>query len=343
VAREFGSAASDRILDREDARREQTRLLELAGPLWLARTMGSSRVPEVEVMFHVRCFLIFLFAFIAALAPTGSSDGSGDFAVALDQVQKHIDAQRWKEAKAALTTALDAHGDQPYVRERLDAVRTMMGACAFGLGSPKRTVADVFCGEVASYEAKTGEIELRWDRSKSPKGKFPCGDFELVAGSALLKVPFDGPHSIVISGKAIGEMVPILRACIEGDRAYEAELDASSRNRLARVQGDQRKALADTTTIFNVARPYALKLTVRVNQIDVSHNGARLMLAEKTKDEYGRLGYAGVLDPQKIVVQGKVRTAWIEEQLGEVRKKDRAAFDAKYDVNVDLPEYLRNK
>ena len=48
-----------------------------------------------------------------------------------------------------------------------------------------------------------------------------------------------------------------------------------------------------------------------------------------------------VLDPQKIEVRGRVRTAWIGEQIEARTKKDREAFDKAYDSNADLPAWLR--
>lgn len=268
-------------------------------------------------------------------------DGKADFTAALAQVQKLLDGHRWKDAKALLGTTLEAHVDQAYVRERLDTVRAMTTLCAFELAHPDKGVKGILCGEVADYDPKTGAIELRWERAQASKGRFPCDDFESTPQGYVLRMPFDGPHSIELSGKELGQKIPYLLGCVEGERYYEASLDAGSGNEITRVEGEARKSVGSTTTIFNVARPYVLKLAVRANQIEASHNKARLIQVEKAKDEFGRVGFRAVFDPQKIVVTGKARRTWIDEQVEALRKKEREEFDKTYAVEADLPAWLR--
>jgi hypothetical protein len=284
---------------------------------------------------------------LSLLAPASIADGKSDFDSALVQVRRMMDARKWKEAKALLGTTLDAHANQTYVRERLDDLREILRACSFELAYPRRDVKSLFCGEVASYDAKSGEISLRWDKTKAPKGDaaknaFPCEDFESTSWGSVLRVPFDGPHLIEISGKAIGQKVPVIRVCIEGDRSYEVKLDAGSMCSIDRMEGKERTPVASSTNFYNVQRPYTLKVAVRDTQIDASHNGTRMVLGEKSKEDCGRLGFHDVLDPQKIEVRGKVRTAWIDEQIKALADKDKQAFDKAYDPGADLPAWLRH-
>jgi hypothetical protein len=302
----------------------------------------------------LRAVLVFpsiLTLLVAALAAHPLRlEGSGDFTAALARVQKNLDAYRGKEAKAALTAALDAHKDPVWVRSQLAEVRRLATACAFQIASPRKTAEDVFGGKVGSFDAKTGKIALRWEKPKeskakadkdAPKPAFPGEDFETTSWGAVLRAPFAGPYSIELSGKAIGQDVPLVRACITGEFCYEARLDAGELQSISRVEGDKRESLASTSNVYNVARPYRLEVFVRETQIEVKHNGARLVVAAKPKGVHGCIGFRDVLDPQVIEVAGVIDTAWIEEQIAAAVAVDRAKFDASYDVNADLPAWLR--
>jgi hypothetical protein len=139
-----------------------------------------------------------------------------------------------------------------------------------------------------------------------------------VARAAAQKAQADREKARLIplaERKAIGQKVPMIRVCIEGERAYEVKLDAGSASTIERVEGKARTPVSFSTNIYNVIRPYTIKVTVRETQIDASHNGSRLVLGEKDKEEFGRVGFKDVLDPLKIEVRGKVQTTWIDEQI----------------------------
>jgi hypothetical protein len=273
-------------------------------------------------------------------------DGASDFGKALDQVQRAVDERRWKDAKAQLGAALGAHVDQAYVRERLDQIRTFVAQCEFELTRPNRGVKGIFAGEVASYDAKTCEIELRWTKSKPEDGKagykpFPGDDFEKTDAGTLLRVPFDGPLTIELSGKSIGQLTPCFVACLEDSRWYTAELDAGSRCVFSRTDDDGTKRLADSTTSYNVARAYVLTLLVRDDQLEARHNDVRLVTAAKITGEFGRVGFKNVQELQKIVVRGKARKTWIDQRIYDHRQDERTEFDATFDVAAALPAWLR--
>lgn len=282
----------------------------------------------------------------AAAASTAARDGTSEFADALAQARKSLEAHRAKEAQSQLAAALAAHTGQAYVKASLPAVREIAATCAFEIATPRRYVKDVFCGTVSSYDAKTGKIALRWEKPKPVKDEappaFPCDDFETTPWGRVLKLPFDGPCSIELSGKALGQRTPIVRMGYGEERAVELRLDAGSLNVIGFVTDEVFADFGSSSTIFNVARPYKLEVYARAAQFEAKHNGTRLVVGPRLKGEpYGRIGYKDVLDPLLIVVEGTARTAWIEAAIAELAKADRAAFDARYDVNADLPAWLR--
>lgn len=297
---------------------------------------------------HTRFLIALTLAAVAfpSVSSARPGDPKSDFNAAIEQVHRTMDARKWKDAKALLVSTLEAHKDQAYVQERIEDVRGMLKSCSFRTACPVRGVKDVFCGEVRSYDPKTGMIELSWERPKSSKAgaakeSFPCKDFEATKWGTVLLVPFDGPHSIELSGKEIGQDVPEIRVCIEGERAYELKLDAGSMCSLQLVIKESHISTASSTTSFNVLRPYTLKVAVREGQIDASHNGVRLVLGDKKKEDFGRVGFRNVLEPQKIKVQGKASSAWIDERIEALSKQDLEAFEKTYDANADLPTWLR--
>jgi hypothetical protein len=278
---------------------------------------------------------------------TLAADGKADFEAALQQVKKTIDSHRWKEAKELLLSKLGEHKDKDYVRPHLDEIREDLKVCSFAIQHPRKQPADVLCGEVKAYDAKTGQISLIWradakGKDGKPISKFPCDDFETVEGDHVLKLPFDGPFSVQFTGKALGQTPPKVRLCIREDSWYEALLDAGDLSKLIKVSGDDRKTLADPSTSgMNVARPYVLKYTVREAQIEASFNGARMLVGPKDKADFGQLAYRDVADLERIEVTGKAKTAWLDEKIDAIAKKELAEFEKTYDAKADLPDWLR--
>lgn len=285
-------------------------------------------------------------AAIPLLAQGAGGDPKTDFETALQQVQRTIDAHRFKEAKDLLLSKLAEHKDKDYVRARLDEVRSDLKVCTFHLQHPRKQVADILSAEVVSYEPKTGQISLTWRKegqSKSGKASaFPGEDFETEKSDQVLKLPFEGPFSVQFTGKAMGQTTPVVRLCIVEDGCYEVRLDAGDASTIVKVSGDQRTHVADATTSgMNVARPYVIKYGVSDTQIEASFNGARMIQGKKPKGVAGQLGFRDVADLDRIDVVGKAKVAWIEEKIDAIAKRELAEFEKAYDPKSDLPAWLQ--
>jgi hypothetical protein len=285
----------------------------------------------------------------SAARPSASpaTDGKADFEAVLQQVKRTVDSHHFKEAKELLLSKLAEHKDKDYVRPHLDEIREDLKLCSFSLQHPRKQPGDVLCGEVTAYDAKTGQISVVWRKDAKgkdgkPAPKFPCDDFETVKEEHVLKVPFDGPFSLTLAGKALGQTAPKVRLCIREDSWYEALLDAGDLSKLIKVSGDERKTLADPSTSgMNVARPYVLKYTVRDTQIEASFNGSRMLMGPKAKGEFGQLAFRDVAELERIEVSGKVKIAWLDEKIDAIAKKELVEFEKTYDAKADLPDWLR--
>jgi hypothetical protein len=276
----------------------------------------------------------------------GTADGKADFDAVLQQVQRSIDGRRFKEAKDLLLAKLEEHKDKDYVRAKLDEIRADLKTCSFNLRHPRKQIGDVLSGQIVSYEPKTGQISLTWKKdAKGKDGKpveFPGGDFETADGWKRLTLPFEGPFTLALAGKALGQTAPKVTVCLRADAAYEVILDAGDASRVYLVSKGERVLAADATTnVMNVARPYVLKYVVREGQIEASFNGTRLIQCPKEKDAFGQFAFRDVADLERIEVSGKARIAWIEEKIDAIAKKELAEFEKTYDAKADLPAWLR--
>jgi hypothetical protein len=288
------------------------------------------------------CFL----AMWTGLGSARTPDGKADFDAVLQQVQRSIEGRRFQSAKELLLAKLGEHKDKDYVRAKLDEIRADLKTCSFNLKHPRKQIGDLLTGQIVSYDAKTGQISLAWRKDAKGKDgkpvKFPGDDFETVQGDRTLKLPFEGPFTLQLAGKALGQTAPKVRLCIREDQSYEVILDAGDASRVYLLSQGERVLAAETTTnVMNVARPYVLKYVVREWQIEASFNGTRLIQCPKEKDAFGQLAFRDVADLERIEVTGKAKTAWIEARIDEIAKKELAEFEKTYDGKADLPAWLQ--
>jgi hypothetical protein len=289
-------------------------------------------------------------ASLARASVTG--DGKADFDAALVQVGRMMDARLWEKARGFLQGKLAEHVDQEYVRERLPEIQERLKRCSFEIACPPKEVADLFCGALVSYDAATGQIELRYKRLEAAKGgdespldelklpaPFPCDDFTQTGEERVLMLPFEGPYSVELSGKAMDQILPTVRVGIGQAATYTITYDFGSLSTIA--LGDV--TVASSSTFNNVSRPYTIKISVRDTKIEAAHNNKRIVSAEKAKGMFGQFGFAQFANLEQIHVLGKADRAWIEGHLDSLAKAERAEFEETYDPDKLLPQWLRAK
>ncbi|MCE9593227.1 MAG: hypothetical protein K8S98_03440 [Planctomycetes bacterium] len=283
-----------------------------------------------------------------AVAPFALADGRQDFEASLAKAQKLGDAGKWADARKATFASLQEHDGQAYVREHLDDVKALLTRSFVEIACPPRKLDDVLCGEVVAYDAKKGDIELRYKQTK-PKGKdaksaepFPCGDFEVRAADHDLIVPFVGPYTAELRGSALGSLDPFVRVAVTSGERYEVALRSGNSSQILHYRGDRAGAsVAGCTDIVNCARPYVIKVVVGKATLEAYFNGKRLLSAGHELDDFGRLGFRDLLGLEEIRVSGKVDVAWVDERVKAANDECRSKVEKEYDVSHDLPKWLQ--
>lgn len=301
-------------------------------------------------MRHLVAAIVFAIAGFA-LVSGRSADKSADFGASLDQVARMMDAHKWKEAKALLRAKLDEHAGQDYVRASLAKVRETLKRCSFEIAMPHQGLEDVFCGDVLDFDAKTGQIELRYKKSEPQQdgeakaaekknASFDGCDFEKIGKESVLKLPFVGPHIVEFDGKAMDQIEPTVRLGVGTKSTYLVTYAFGNLSKIELCAGTNCQTIASSSTFSNVMRPYKIKVSVREKQIDALHNGKRIVQSDRA-GPFGRFGFAQFANLEEIRVSGIADTAWITARIDERTKLALAEFEKAYDAEADLPEWLR--
>lgn len=286
-------------------------------------------------------------ALLAAATPTPTGDPAA-FEAALTQTRSLISTEKCKAARACIDKALADHQGAQYVRDHLADVEEVLRHCASGLNCPRKEAKEVLCGGVQSYDRKSGAIDVVYKKDKAAaKSKnavlgFPCDDFETKISTTESKLPFVGPYSFELRGSALGQTPPKIHAAITDAQHYEIKFDAGATSKIELIVGEGKpQVLAMANDIFNVARPYVLKVAVRATTLDASVNGKGILSAPKEETQFGRFGYCDLGGLEEIRVSGTVDPAWIEARVDAQTKACREKFEEGYDVKRDLPDWLR--
>ncbi len=302
-----------------------------------------------ELAFHSRFALLVLLA-----APLRAPDAKADFEASLQVVQRSVDARHFKEAKDLLKRKLEENSGQSFVREHLADIQATLKRCSFEIAHPRKQADDILCGDVVAYDPRSGEIDVVYKKdaqrksdAEKPAGKdapappFPCADFKLVEHVHTLELPFDGPLTLDFSGKGLGQVAPVVWACMHDDSSYRTTVDVGSSITIARVEGDRATVTGSASAMYSVLRPYQLQIAVKEAQIEVRLDGKRVAAGDKAKDEHGRIAFTNLSTLERLEIKGKANAAWIEERIEAAAKSDYAAFEKTYDAKSDLPEWLR--
>jgi hypothetical protein len=286
-----------------------------------------------------------LAALSGAARPLAAPDKKADFDALLKQAKASLDTGRYKEAKEILVTKLADHKGADYVKEKLESIRADVKTCSFRLAFPPKQLADLLSGDVSGYDPKTGQVTITYDRkakeAKKPPEKFPGGDVTDVSGENQFKYPFAGPFTLTFQGKALTENCPLVRVCIREDESLLFELDRKGLTCLDRMKGDVADGEVSMTNIYNVLRPYTLKIAVRETQFEALLDGKRVLVGDKPKGVFGPARYWSVKNLDRIEVSGKIDKEWIQGQIDGRSKVDLVEFEKTYDAKADLPEWLR--
>lgn len=96
-------------------------------------------------------------------------DPRAAFEAVLDQASRSIANGRHDKAREALLAALAEHGAADYVVEALPGIQEDLAQCAFWARHARPKPADVVAGELIAFDARSGEIKLRYRPEKEAR------------------------------------------------------------------------------------------------------------------------------------------------------------------------------
>lgn len=277
------------------------------------------------------------------------ADKRSELDALLRQARQALEAGRFQEAKTLLLGKLAEHKGADYLEPKLEEIRATIKTCSFRSACPPKGLKDLLSGEVTAFDPKTGKIAIVYDRkameSKTPRQAFPGGDVELVGEESRFRYPFAGEHSVVFKGKALSESCPLVRLCIvENKEVHDSflfDLDRKGLTCLDHVVDEKVVSQASSTNMYNVTRPYVLKLVVRDAEIEALLDGKRVVVGDKPKKQFGFLSYRRVQNLERIEVAGRIDTTWVQQIVDERARTELLEFEKTYDPKADLPDWLR--
>ena len=286
-------------------------------------------------------------------SPKPAKEPRAEFEAVLEQASRSIAVGRHDKAREALLAALAEHGTADYVVDALPGIQEDLAQCAFWSKHARPQPADVVAGELVSFDARSGEIKLRYRPEKEQRKKLAKkrrgtrklpfeSDFEEAGDEKDIYVHplvFQGQYSLEIRCGPIAGHQPRIAACMEEGGFYLFFVSSPARAFL--VEGKRLIELAFTTNTLQYARPKKVRVDVRDARIDVSVDGKILTTCEKQKGRWGQVGFYDFPDVEEVVVSGRAEPSWIEGLVDAEIERLRAEFEKGYDALADLPEALR--
>lgn len=295
------------------------------------------------------------------------------FTAGMAQVAKLAEAEKWGDAKKRLLALLEQHRDQDYVRRRFSDVAEELKRLSVRGAVPRSKIDDLLSGKVTKDARVMGEFEVVYAPGT-------LGDFKVVEPEkpdpAEAKAKKEkgwqqpGPtlvHPLEWNGTSVLEIAGLSR----NEGAFRDEkgwmyvyyaLDA--RTQLAALLGSK-PVLTDTrgklfpsvlmviedgeSTILAETEEgpvrgskYTFRFTVERDSFHLKCNGKQLLTAKRDPDRWGNFALMNVADDATITLRGRPNRQWLSGFIDASTKDAEYEFLEKYDLNADLPEWLRS-
>ncbi|MFN0244090.1 MAG: DUF1570 domain-containing protein [Planctomycetota bacterium] len=315
---------------------------------------------------HTICLSLFLLPLW--LGTSLGDDREKGFKEALELVDRTMGPGRWSRAKEILLTALKENEGAPFVLYNALAVKDAMKSCAFWLANEAPEPKDCVSGELLSYSASKGQIEIRYrdePNGRKPASKlvgkshtqsnrparfkgFGFSDFRETGTLRFHPAQFDGAFTIEIEGRGgltsgSGSMVLV---CLDWGRAYVIVFESVGRGSvvvgIVRVENGDAELLASSDPVV-IPNPHDLKIAVASSSINVHSGGAKLVSARKDPEDWGQFAFTKQIGVDQITIRGDIQTAFMQGAIDAAMQKDRADFESKYDPKADLPAWFVEK
>ena len=284
------------------------------------------------------------FAPLAGLAPRAASES--DFVAGLEVVRGLREERDYSAARIRLKVLLSEHEGQDYVLHRLSAIREEFRRCAVRLAVPQPKPASLVSGKLAGYSPSTGSIHLVYTPDT-------LGDFEKNGDLLLHPLTFVGNYSLEIEGDKYLSS-PIVLVGLESERSIQVQsgeyerTDVSERWASAKIialEGKASKVEDEVEKPKNavIGKSYRIKVSVSSTRVTATFNGRSHLSGPKTKGVWGQIAVGRLEDFKKIVIRGQASPAWLQGRVDRATRDAEREFLAGYDVEQDLPSWLRGE
>jgi hypothetical protein len=309
-------------------------------------------------------------AFVAGIALASAhaqATAAPDEAALVDtfaEIRRMLGSDRPKEARLLLNQTLSAHAERSWTVHHLYGIQDLLRLCEFWSKYERPDPADLVSGELAAWNAGSGQIDLRYAvpaGKRKPRGKARSGrvrleglsdaydrtDFVQRGEDLFHPLSFAGNYTLELTGKALPPAAGGVRLLIaaEWDRAYLVGFGGPSglSGYIGDLSSSTPQLAASGDSQLDVGAPFEISVAVTGSSIALSCNGRRVCSAEKPADLWGGFGLLGVPEDWSLRFTGKAQPAWIQGRVDAAVQANLARFVKSYDAEAALPEPLRTR
>lgn len=296
------------------------------------------------------------------------------FGVRYAAVMAQLDDAAYRDADRSLRRMFAEQSLRGEILRAGDEVREAVVRCAFGLSYRPPDVAGLFGVGSASWNRRSGRLEVVFDRDSERHAGASSGladvasafsfhprGFSVVDGVCLFDVPFSGRCQIAIRGrlpehKNDRKRPPQLVLRVDDRLAYTADFTWPTTYRKSRGlwsqgtiyewdSGVSRLLATDPTPGGKYdmmwGQRYELKLVVKSSSLVASLQGYGMLSVAKLRRTYGRLGFRWCPSVERLCVSGIVEPDVMQGLYDLHRATAFAAFADAVEVGDLLPDWLR--
>lgn len=305
-------------------------------------------------MFKFMCIPALI---LCALLQAPSTEA--DFLSGYEEVQALMNQGEWSAARDRLKGLIEEHREKSYVKIKRIEIEECLKNCAFWERFDDKGYDELISGRLHYYRPRSGEIKLEYG-AETAKDFKPPRELNLLAPPDLLMHPalFSGPYTLEFSGRAYPslaftaqEKMPTVHVCCQDNKGYAIcfghdkeksgrtvkQISASIR---CWTEDEMSTRLCKKPSPARSGKRFQLKVKVGKKEIAAYCHNRMLFKVDKPDGLYGGFGYSH-LPFEKIVVQGRIQSSWLEGMRDKAVHEERKRFEKSYDLDADLPEWLR--
>jgi hypothetical protein len=291
---------------------------------------------------EVRMPLLALLLLAGAARPHEPSAES--WRAGLEQAEGLLRAERFEAARELFRGLVEQHERRPWVWHELPRLIEGLRRASFWASYTPPALQTLVSGELVAYSPSGGNLTVRY----TPES---LADFlETKSGRRVHPAAFAGPYTVEIKGQrlALDSGEPTLFVGIGTENEYAITL--SPQRTLGR-EGDEsasvRVSSARGTLVHKdvaavaFGRPFVFKVRLEHAAIQVHLGGQRILSLKKPAEVFGRVGFEGFAEFERLELQGKAQTSWLHGARDAAVLAARTEFEQSWSPARELPEWIR--